>query len=193
MAKKSTPYLESDAVAPLNVYGRSKAEAERAVQELCPEALIVRTSAFFGPWDDYNFVTVALRAFLAEQPFTTCSDYLISPTYVPDLVHASLDLLIDGARGIWHLANQGAVSWSRLATMAASMAGISTATLTRCKNSDWRFAAVRPHYSVLGSERAWIMPSLEDALARYLRHPELSLRRSENQTYESQNQDDIAA
>jgi dTDP-4-dehydrorhamnose reductase len=191
--KKATPYLESDRVAPLNVYGRSKVEAERAVQELCPAALIVRTSAFFGPWDDYNFVTTVLRAFLSEKPFTTCSDYLVSPTYVPDLVHASLDLLIDGARGIWHLANQGAVSWSGLATKAARMAGISTATLTQCKNSDWRFAAVRPHYSVLGSERACIMPSLEDALARYLIHPELSLRKSDGESYKRESQDDIAA
>ena len=47
---------------PLNVYGATKAEAERRVLELLPEALVIRTSAFFGPWDDYNFATVALRS-----------------------------------------------------------------------------------------------------------------------------------
>ena len=39
-------------------------------------------------------------------------DVVISPTYVPDLTHAALDLLIDGEGGLWHLANQGAVSWA---------------------------------------------------------------------------------
>ena len=47
------------------------------------------------------------------------SDYVVSPTYVPDLVHANLDLLLDDARGIWHLANPGAVTWSELALIAA--------------------------------------------------------------------------
>lgn len=176
---KGAPYMESDVVSPLNVYGRSKAEAERAVMELDPSALIVRTSAFFGPWDDYNFVTVALRALSAGKEFLAISDYTISPTYVPDLVHCSLDLLLDRQSGIWHLVNQGAVSWSRLATMAANLANVSTATLVHCKNCEWRYAAVRPHYSVLGSEKASIMPTLENALERYLCHPDLVWSKAE--------------
>src|SRR5947209_441974 len=176
---KGAPYVESDPVAPVNVYGHSKAEAEQAVLELCPSALVVRTSAFFGPWDEYNFVTVALRALSSGKEFVTISDYIVSPTYVPDLVHCSLDLLLDRQRGIWHLANRGAVSWSALATMAARMADVSTATLVQSRNCEWRFAAVRPHYSVLGSEKASIMPTLENALDRYLRHPELVWSKAE--------------
>jgi dTDP-4-dehydrorhamnose reductase len=38
-------------VAPLGAYGRSKAEAERRVLEADPQALVIRTSSFFGPWD----------------------------------------------------------------------------------------------------------------------------------------------
>ena len=46
----------------------------------------------------------------------------MSPTYVPDLVHAALDLLLDGETGIWHLTNQGAISWHELAREAAAAA-----------------------------------------------------------------------
>jgi dTDP-4-dehydrorhamnose reductase len=171
--EKFTPYVESDPVKPLNVYGRSKAEAECAVLALSPEALMIRTSAFFGPWDEYNFVTATLKALIRGEETTAVSDYIVSPTYVPDLVHASLDLLLDDARGIWHLANPGAVTWSELAMLAARMAGVSTARLTHSKNSLWKSAAVRPMYSALESERANIMPTLTNALERYFAHPEL--------------------
>ena len=53
-----------------------------------------RTSAFFGPWDESNFVTIALRELAAGRPLVAAEDAVISPTYVPDLVNASLDLLI---------------------------------------------------------------------------------------------------
>jgi len=171
--KKSTPYVESDPVRPLNVYGRSKAQAECAVLALSPRALMIRTSAFFGPWDEYNFVTATLKALIRGEELTTVSDYIVSPTYVPDLVHATLDLLLDDALGIWHLANRGAVTWSELAITAARIAGVSTARLTHSKNSQWKSAAVKPRYSALGSERASIMPTLMDALERYFAHPEL--------------------
>jgi dTDP-4-dehydrorhamnose reductase len=46
----------------------------------------------------------------------------VSPTYVPDLVHATLDLLLDEETGIWHLTNQGAVSWHELARAVADRA-----------------------------------------------------------------------
>jgi dTDP-4-dehydrorhamnose reductase len=57
---RTAPYQESDAVAPLNVYGHSKAIAERWVLATHPCSLVIRTSAFFGPWDEYNFLKVAL-------------------------------------------------------------------------------------------------------------------------------------
>ncbi len=56
------PYVESDAVDPRGVYGRSKAEAERRILAAHPQALVVRTSAFFGPWDIHNFAYATLHA-----------------------------------------------------------------------------------------------------------------------------------
>ena len=87
------PYLEGDRVAPLSAYGRSKADSEAAVQAACSHALMVRTSAFFGPWDRANVVQQAIAAFVAGQRWRAPGDQRVSPTYVPDLVNVALDLL----------------------------------------------------------------------------------------------------
>lgn len=165
---RATPYVESDVASPLNVYGRSKASAERAVLERLPDALVVRTSAFFGPWDRYNFVTLALEALRNGAPFAAANDAVVSPTYVPDLVGACLDLLIDGETGLWHLANAGGVTWAELAVRAAAAAGVPPGALVPRPCAELGLVAARPRYSVLTSERAVLLPSLDDALARYV-------------------------
>jgi dTDP-4-dehydrorhamnose reductase len=165
---RTTPYIETHEVRPLNVYGLSKARAERDVMRSHPGALIVRTSAFFGPWDEHNFVTLALHALSSGRTFSAADDMVVSPTYVPDLVNASLDLLIDGEHGLWHLANRGTVTWLELARQAAVLSRVSAARLEPIVRSDGESIAPRPMFSALGSERGLIMPSLEDALARYV-------------------------
>ncbi|GET40805.1 dTDP-4-dehydrorhamnose reductase [Microseira wollei NIES-4236] len=150
------------------MYGRSKALAEERVLKAHPNALTIRTSAFFEPWDEYNFVTIALRCLSAGQTFTAAADAIVSPTYVPDLVNTSLDLLIDGECGLWHLANNSAIAWSDLAILAAKKAGISTGYEEPRPVRELNLAAVRPSYSVLGSERGLLLPCLDRALCRYL-------------------------
>ncbi len=163
----SEPYVESDAVAPLNVYGRSKALAEERVLKAYPSSLVIRTSAFFSPWDDYNFVTIALRHLSAGKTFVAAEDAIVSPTYVPDLVHTSLDLLIDGECGLWHLANKSAIAWADLARLAADKAGVSVSSLVALPTQELGLAATRPTYSVLGSKRGELLPSLDNAISRY--------------------------
>jgi len=163
----TTPYLESNAVAPLNVYGRSKVEAEVRVLKAHPCALVIRTSAFFGPWDEYNFVTIALRQLAAGQTFVAAEDGVVSPTYVPDLVNTSLDLLIDGESGLWHLANKSAIAWADWARLAASIAGVDASRVEARPTRELGLVAPRPTYSVLGSERGMLLPSLDNAMSRY--------------------------
>ncbi|QIR35422.1 sugar nucleotide-binding protein [Tolypothrix sp. PCC 7910] len=164
----SNPYVETDNVAPLNVYGCSKVLAEKLVLQAYPASLVIRTSAFFGPWDEYNFVTIALQQLAAGNTFVAAEDAIVSPTYVPDLVHTSLDLLIDGENGLWHLANKGAVAWADLARLAAKKAGVSVNSLISVPSQELGFIAPRPAYSVLGSSRAELMPHLDHAISRYL-------------------------
>jgi dTDP-4-dehydrorhamnose reductase len=159
------PYLESDTVNPLNHYGRTKVEAEAIVMGLCSQALVVRSSAFFGPWDEFNFVTLALKALGRGQSLQVTSA-VVSPTYVPDLVHTCLDLLFDGATGLWHVAGAGETSWHNLATQAAGRAGLDPALLELHPTNG--YTAKRPQYSALGSEKALLLPSWDHALTRYL-------------------------
>lgn len=163
------PFVESDQPSPCNWYGRSKMESERLVLAAHSEALVVRTSAFFGDWDDANFITHTLADVARGHEVYAPTDAVVSPTYVTDLVHSCLDLLIDGSRGVWHLANVGACSWHELVQRAARVAKLDVQQVRGCASSDIGWVAPRPSYSVLSSERATLLPPLDDALHRHLR------------------------
>jgi dTDP-4-dehydrorhamnose reductase len=170
---KGHPYDEDDRPAPLNVYGRSKAVAEQRVLEAHPGALVVRTSAFFGPWDEHNLVTHALRELSAGRTVRV-PDAVVSPTYVPDLVHACLDLAIDGEGGLWHLANRGTTSWASLVKGAAHRARLipdreHDERIRTAPHDAIGLRAPRPRYSALGTRRGAMLPELDDAVARYVR------------------------
>ncbi|MDB5191394.1 MAG: dTDP-4-dehydrorhamnose reductase [Segetibacter sp.] len=171
--KKNNPYIESDSVGPLNVYGQSKVRAEEAVLKTNPSALILRTSAFFGPWDSHNFVYFALKSLKNQQELHTTNDVIISPTYVPDLVNTSLDLLIDEACGIWNLSNDAQVSWAMLASQVAERIGSDKSKVRQLPLADMKWLAPRPAYSVLNTEKGFRLPSLDDALGRYFYEQEM--------------------
>jgi len=163
------PYVESDATSPLNVYGRSKANAEEAVLGLGGKGLMIRTAAFFSPYDPYNFASWVTRSLADRQEITVAEDLVISPTYVPDLVDATLDLLIDGEVGLWHLANQGATSWAEFACRIAGMLDLDQDLIRPAPWATLGWAAERPAYAPLASQRGCLMPTLDNALERYVR------------------------
>jgi dTDP-4-dehydrorhamnose reductase len=148
--------------------GHSKAEAERLVLDTDPRALVIRTSALFGPWDARNFVTRSLNTLRAGQPLMAASDLTVSPTYVPDLVHACLDLLIDKEAGVWHLSSGQALSWAELAAKTCLLAQIDAGSLEALPWAQLGHIAPRPANSALSSEKEILLPELDDALARYL-------------------------
>jgi dTDP-4-dehydrorhamnose reductase len=166
---QSAPYVEKHAPAPLSVYGKSKALAEAEVRRIHPGALVIRTSAFFGPWDEANFVTIALRSLARGETFRAAEDLTVSPTYVPSLGGVCLDLLVDGEGGIWHLANQGEVTWCDLARRAARIARLPFHVVEGCRAAELGMVAPRPKYSALGSELHALMPDLDESLLDYLR------------------------
>jgi dTDP-4-dehydrorhamnose reductase len=166
--RQDSPYVETDKVAPLSIYGRSKAEGERVVLDCNPQALVVRTSSFFGPWDEFNFVAQALAALESGAPFSAANDITVSPTYVPDLVYVCLDLLIDRECGVWHLTNGQPVTWAELASKVAGQAGVDCSRLESQPGARCNYVARRPMYSVLHSNRAMLLPSLDSALGRFL-------------------------
>ncbi len=161
--KLGRAYLENDRPTPACVYGSSKAEAEQRLAAHAPEALIIRTSAFFGPWDQHNFLAQTMQQLARGEEVVASADQVVTPTYVPDLVHATLDLLLDGETGIWHLTNQGAVSWHDLARDIADRSRLST---KRVRSSE---SSVRTDTS-LTSDRGILLRPLEEALSDFVAH-----------------------
>jgi dTDP-4-dehydrorhamnose reductase len=164
---KQSPYVEMDSVKSLNVYGESKVKGEKAVQKICADALIIRTSSFFGPWDQYNFVYHVMNSLENQCTMSVANNIMISPTYVPDLVNRSLDLFIDEEKGIWHICNDGKLTWYDLAAMVADRMKTNTKNLVATPAEEMNWKAKRPLYSVLESERGGKLPSVDNALERY--------------------------
>lgn len=165
--QKNSEYTESDRVNPLNLLGLSKARAEEKVLSVYPEALVVRSSEIFSNLADDSAMSRMVAALSRRESIDVAEDVFISPTLVSDLIHSSIDLLIDGEANIWHVANQGTISWADLATEVASRAGYSSAQLVRKPYAALNFNAVRPSYSGLTSDRGIFLPTLENALDRY--------------------------
>jgi len=165
--RKNKEYTEIDQVNPLNLYGISKARAEKEVLKEYQDALIIRTGEVFSPWANDGFLNGLLSSLKQNKKIEVADDVFLSPTYVTDLINASLDLLIDEESNIWHLANQGAVSWANIAQDIAARARYSSALLIPKSYSELNFSAVRPVYSALTSEKGLFLPTLDNALDRY--------------------------
>jgi dTDP-4-dehydrorhamnose reductase len=150
------PYRESHPVTPLGLFGRTKAEAERAIIGAHDGALIARTGPLFGAGEP-DMVRRAVHEVVRVTGLDVDGDLVLSPTYIPDLVHAVLDLLIDEAAGVWHLANEGTIvardflDRMRLPYPVAPGGGRSALNFS------------------LASERSSIMPPLAEAMERYER------------------------
>lgn len=167
--QRRAPYRESDPPAPVNTYGRSKHAAEQAVLGACRSALVIRTSSFFGPWDTSNFVNQALETLAGGRCFHALQDVTVSPTYLPDLVHACLDLLIDAEQGLWHVINAGSVTWLELGREVARLAGFDPTLMKGRRLADARLPAARPPFTAMRTERGASLPGLFDAVGRFLR------------------------
>lgn len=166
---KQIAYVEEDITNPLNVYGKTKAAAEEIVLRNNPAALVIRTSAFFGPWDEYNFVHYVRRSLSQYERIDVANDMIVSPTYVPHLVNATLDLLMDSESGIWHLANKGEITWADLAGEVARSYRLNRQLITPVATESLHFPAKRPLYTALSSSRGLLLPTLEEALHCYKR------------------------
>ena len=172
---KRTPYVESDAPNPINVYGATKAVGE-TLAGWFGNSLVIRVSALFGiagsSGKGGNFVETMIAKGRAGETPRVVNDIVTSPTSTADAAGLLLDLL--GRRapsGIYHLANEGSVSWRDFADEIFALCGLSLRAQPICSR-DLPAAARRPPYSALASER--LLPlglrtrPWREALADYL-------------------------
>lgn len=117
---KKSAYLENDKIAPLNVYGRTKAEGEAKVRELLPRHVILRTSWIYGP-HGRNFLRNVLKLAAERDELRMVGDQIGCPTATVDLAEAIIVVarkLATEAKvsGTFHFAGNGATSWYGLAS-----------------------------------------------------------------------------
>ncbi|MEX2653200.1 MAG: dTDP-4-dehydrorhamnose reductase [Acidimicrobiia bacterium] len=148
--EKETGYVESDLPNPLNVYGRTKLEGEQLALKANPDGLVIRTSWLLSA-THRNFLTTML-AQLGDE-VSVVDDQRGRPTFVDDLVIATLEAVDTDASGILHLTNQGETTWFELAREIAVLAGLDPGLVRPISSSELARPAIRPANSVLDSER----------------------------------------
>ena len=154
----SKPYAETDPTGPRSCYGRTKLAGERAVQETCDDALVLRTSWVFGR--GRNFLAAILaqaadrRSGKADGPLRVVDDQLGRPTYAVDLAEGLQRLVEADARGLYHLANAGEATWWDLARLCLDEAGFADLGVERIRTRDLDLPAERPAFSVLDCSKA---------------------------------------
>ncbi|HEX8924305.1 MAG TPA: dTDP-4-dehydrorhamnose reductase [Terriglobales bacterium] len=172
--QNTKPYEVDDPRNPINSYGESKAEAEKKILEILPDACIVRTSWLFGAGGKC-FPDTILKVAATRPQIEVVNDQRGSPTYTDDLAVALMQLCRGGATGIIHCTNSGDCAWYDFAREILTQAGVTTKVLPTTTEKFVR-PANRPRYSVLSaaslqryglSMRHW-----QETLSDYLRQRE---------------------
>ena len=145
--RNTKPYEASDPRNPINSYGESKAEAERGILEILPQACIVRTSWLFGAGGKC-FPGTILKLAATGRQIEVVNDQRGCPTYADDLARAIVQLCRANAEGIIHVTNSGDCTWYDFACEILEQAGLTTKVFPTTSDKFVR-PANRPPYSVL--------------------------------------------
>jgi dTDP-4-dehydrorhamnose reductase len=161
--RKQSPYLEDDAPAPLNVYGRSKLEGEMAVRIACPQAVVIRTSWIYSRYG-HNFLRSMVRLSTTKPTVEVVNDQRGAPTSALDLSAAILNVVrqlksdrTSNFGGIYHLTAQEETTWHGFAAeifAGLSRRGHTVPELRAIATAERPTPARRPQYSCLDSSKA---------------------------------------
>ncbi len=166
--KKLEPYVESDPVNPLSVYGRSKLEGEVLTADANARHTIVRTSWLFGRHGK-NFVDTMLRLAGQQSEVLVVRDQAGCPTYSRHLAEALMQLLDFESLGVMHIAGAGYCTWWDFAVEIFRQTQVDCQVLSGTTDMLSRPAA-RPAFGALESERgdAILLPRWDHGLHEYL-------------------------
>lgn len=143
----ASPYRTDEPLRPLNAYGVSKAEGERALAESGCSFLLLRTSWLYAPWGK-NFVRTIARLAAEKPVLRVVDDQRGRPTSAENLARVTLAMLAAGARGTHHATDGGECTWHEFASSIVGGLGL-PARIEPCTSAEYPRPAKRPAYSVL--------------------------------------------
>lgn len=157
---KRGAYRETDPIAPLGVYGRSKAEGEVNIRNVLERHIIIRTSWVYGVYGS-NFLKTILRLARERHELRVVADQRGCPTGTTDLAHAILCAASrlasdDPVYGTFHLAGLGVTTWHDFASEIVAAQAASTGrnpSVIPITTADYPTPARRPANSELDSSR----------------------------------------
>lgn len=156
---KGSPYLTDDPIEPQGAYGRSKAEGEKALLEIIPEASCLIRTAWVYSSHGNNFVKTMLRLMADKPKLTVIDDQIGTPTWAKGLAEVCVCAAVNKTTGVYHWTDEGVASWYDFA-LAIQELGIEKGLLNNAipvlpiPSSEYPTPAKRPHYSVLNKESA---------------------------------------
>jgi dTDP-4-dehydrorhamnose reductase len=167
------PYTESDPPCPQGRYGMSKLLGEWLAAE-APTAYVLRVASLFGGPRAKSSVDALLNAILEDRPARPFSDRTVSPSYVLDVVAATVSILQGRpAPGLYHCVNSGCATWLELTRELARLAGRQDARIEPISLAEANLRPPRPLFAALSNAKLTAagiaMPAWEHALARYVR------------------------
>ena len=164
--------------APLNHYGRTKLEGERAVVELLDNFFVVRTSWVFGI-NGRNFIRTMIDAGRKRDAVRVVNDQFGTPTYAHDLAGILIDMIVTDRYGFYHATNAetepgGYISWYDLTKEIYRQIGCHTEVIPVSTEEYGLRTAVRPLNSRLDKSKLVksgfsMLPDWKDAVRRYIR------------------------
>lgn len=155
--RKASPYVETDEPNPLNVYGRSKLEGERAIQAVGGRHLILRTSWVYGTRGK-NFLLTMMRLITERPQLNVVADQYGAPTWSRIIAEATAAAVLrrEGTSGVYHLTSQGSVSWHGFALRIAQhlqASGHDVANVLPIPASQYKVPAQRPMNSRMSTRK----------------------------------------
>jgi len=145
--------LEDDIAQPINVYGQTKLDGEKAVIALLKSHFILRTSWLYSEYAN-NFVKTMLKLGADRDELNIIADQVGTPTYAIDLANAIFDIIESDseAYGIYHYSNEGVTSWFDFASAIFEISE-TTVKVNPIPGSAYPTKATRPAFSVMDKSK----------------------------------------
>lgn len=144
-------YEVDDEPNPINIYGKTKLEGEKAVQKILDKYFIVRISWVFGI-NGNNFIKTMLKIGQERKELNVVADQYGSPTYTKDLAVLLVDMVQTEKYGIYHATNEGVCSWAEYAEEIFKVAKLDV-KVNHITTSEYPTRAKRPMNSRMSKEK----------------------------------------